>query len=500
METKPDEDAGGDWLRWHAAGRGRPLWVRVVVGGSLVVILVLGLGLLYVVWFVTGKPNVTVDYIPLVNRMSESPPPQADNAWSHYEEAFDAYIDPNDATRSLMETAKDALRMRPASMSLDQEQERTVRRWLQENEQAWQQFVAGSRIRYYQRSYDLLPADHSGQPWLWQIRATRLENLRRFGDLGVWRSRLAVKEGNLRAALEDCLALMRAGVHWQRCASLVEQLTGSALGSMAHEQMLQLIADPSVAAADLSWLQEQITEVYAGGFPLIRLESDRLCLLDTVQHVFTEGGRGGGHVIPRELARLFEMMGGDVSYWGPPPKGKLQYLRLSMAHVRRDEFLAKANDLYDRADQLTQMTPYQCRQAGIWNLERTVGSLDKRKYALIWWIFPAAERVSALTFGHRAMHEGTLIVLALRRWQCEKGNYPAELNMLVEGQYLRDVPLDPFRGGPPVYRRTGDGFLLYSPGLDFNDDGGKPGLDRTGRARLFAGDGDLVFWPPVYIP
>jgi hypothetical protein len=124
-------------------------------------------------------------------------------------------------------------------------------------------------------------------------------------------------------------------------------------------------------------------EIYAAGFMPIHLEGDRLGLLDTVQHVFTEGGRGQGHVIPRELARLVEMIGGSVGDWGPRPKGRLQYLRLSMAHVRRDEFLAKANELYDRADQLTQMTPYQCRQAGIRNLETTIESLDRRKYALI---------------------------------------------------------------------------------------------------------------------
>ncbi len=500
METKPDENGGGDLLCRRVGRRCRPLWVRVVIGGLLILTVVFTLCIFYVVWFVTGKPHVTVDYAPIVDRMSQPPIPQADNAWSHYERAFDAYTDPTDETRSLMEAAVDALRVRPASVSLDQEQERAVRDWLQENEGAWQQFVTGSRTRYYHRPYDLLPADHSGQPWLWQTRATRLENLRRFADLGVWRSRLAVKEGNSRTALEDCLALMRAGVHWQRRVTLVEQLTGSALGSMAHEQVLQIVANPSLSAADLSWLQEQMTEVYAGGFLLIHLESDRLCLLDTVQHVFTKGGRGGGHVIPRELARLFEMIGPDVSYWGPPPNGKLQYLRLSMAHVRRDEFLTKANELYDRADLLTRMTPYQGRQAGIRNLEKTIDSLDKRNYALIWWIFPAAERVSDLTFGHKALHEGTVVVLALRRWRLEKGSYPAELNMLVEEQYLRELPLDPFRDGPPVYRRTQEGFLLYSLGPNFTDEGGRPALDRTGRPRLFAGGGDLVFWPPAYVP
>jgi len=280
---------------------------------------------------------------------------------------------------------------------------------------------------------------------------------------------------------------------------LTEQLVGSATGSLAHEQVLQILADSSLSAADLAWLQEEMAQVYAGGFTPIHHEGDRICLLDTVQHVFTEGGWAEGHVIPRELSHLFGFWG-NVDYWGEPPKGRLQCLTLSMAHVGRDEFLAKAFELYDRADQVSQMTPYQCRRTGGPTLESMVESLDKRKYALIWLMFPAVERVSNLTFGHKALHDGTLVALALRRWHIEKGSYPPELAMLVEGRYISELPVDPFGDGPPIYRLTDDGFILYSLGLNFTDDGGKPALNKIGRPRLFAGGGDIVIWPPVYVP
>ena len=59
--------------------------------------------------------------------------------------------------------------------------------------------------------------------------------------------------------------------------------------------------------------------------------------------------------------------------------------------------------------------------------------------------------------------------------------------------YLAAVPIDPYSGRPLVYRRTGDGYLLYSVGLDGVDDGGQR-VDRT--AALREGTGDFFFDAP----
>jgi hypothetical protein len=65
--------------------------------GTGVLVVLLGL---YVVWFVTGKPMVKVDYLALLNQMDQPIVPEADNAWSHYEKALDAYTEPNEAIGS----------------------------------------------------------------------------------------------------------------------------------------------------------------------------------------------------------------------------------------------------------------------------------------------------------------------------------------------------------------------------------------------------------------
>jgi hypothetical protein len=63
-------------------------------------------------------------------------------------------------------------------------------------------------------------------------------------------------------------------------------------------------------------------------------------------------------------------------------------------------------------------------------------------------------------------------VLALELHRREEGQFPHDLSSV---QAAFDLPelLDPYTDFAPVYRRTGDGYLLYSIGTDGKDDGGK---------------------------
>jgi len=82
-----------------------------------------------------------------------------------------------------------------------------------------------------------------------------------------------------------------------------------------------------------------------------------------------------------------------------------------------------------------------------------------------------------------------LTVLALHRYQMERGQYPVDLKQLVDDGYLRQVPRDPYAPGPLSYARTDSGFILYSWGRDRKDDGGRRVTDTDNDV------GDAVFWP-----
>lgn len=93
-----------------------------------------------------------------------------------------------------------------------------------------------------------------------------------------------------------------------------------------------------------------------------------------------------------------------------------------------------------------------------------------------------------------------MVELALRQYQLAHDAWPDTLDELVP-QYLREVPTDPFdaEGRPLRYKRSGEGYLLYSVGYDGKDDGGRaPAMNEHGY-RFWLGDGDLrldVYFAP----
>jgi len=166
-----------------------------------------------------------------------------------------------------------------------------------------------------------------------------------------------------------------------------------------------------------------------------------------------------------------------------------------MVHARREDTVAKADELYDRLEHRAAMTPYQRRSAMTPSAEDFLHSLSYYRYSLLYVMCPAIDRATELGFRARTSHQATLTVLAVKRWLAQKGGYPATLNDLVSAGLLQELPSDPYSDKPLVYRATTDGFTLYSLGPNFEDDAGATGKDRDGHPKAWADDGDTVFWP-----
>jgi hypothetical protein len=83
---------------------------------------------------------------------------------------------------------------------------------------------------------------------------------------------------------------------------------------------------------------------------------------------------------------------------------------------------------------------------------------------------------SEAAFMKQAMVESIMLAnrtgLACRLYKSRTGRYPGTLDELVPG-LLAEVPIDPFTGKPMVYRREGEGFVVYSLGSNQKDDGGR---------------------------
>ncbi|OHB63038.1 MAG: hypothetical protein A2Y77_08045 [Planctomycetes bacterium RBG_13_62_9] len=474
----------------RAKRRCRPLWATALVRTAQGAGVLLALFIVYTAWFMAGSPTPTVDYIAVLNQMSRPEIVERDNAWPHYEKAIGLLVGPDDEVRQMNAFQR---RDRPQDRDfadLPQEARQAVEQWVQKNDSAWREFVAASATPYCQTRYACDP--NAREPWLMNVLLPHLSPIRSLATVGVWRSRVELQRGEVPQALDDCLAVARAALHWQHREALVEQLVGLALSQMAHEEILGILHGRSLSSAELMALQRKIAELYSAQYPLIDIEGERLTILDAIQRVFTDKGPGGGHLAPFAASSL-AVMGSHEDY--PEVVSAPLLTALSMVHAGRNDTAAKANWMFDQQVKRSRLSPYERRTSAIVDADQMLASLPKYRYAVIHMLAPALDRVAELRFRGKALHEATLTVLALQRYRADKGGYPASLDELTQAGYLNTLPADPYSKGPLVYKATRDGFTLYSFGADFDDDNGRPSTDRKGRPHLWEDEGDAVFWP-----
>ena len=83
----------------------------------------------------------------------------------------------------------------------------------------------------------------------------------------------------------------------------------------------------------------------------------------------------------------------------------------------------------------------------------------------------------AINAAHAAQDRGNInlavvqLSAALAVYRAENGSYPEKLDALVPA-VLPALPVDLFHGKSYIYRRDGEGYLLYSVGANGADDGG----------------------------
>jgi len=367
---------------------------------------------------------------------------------------------------------------------LSESDRRRILQWVEQNGTAWEQFVAGSRQPFCW--YEVKTQDE--RFGMLGIVLPQLSPLRGLSRVGIWRARIAAHQGDLRRALQECLVVARVARHLQgKGRFLIEQLVAVEMGAGAYKEMRHIIKDDRISPRHLADLQAHLEALYPQGYPAIDLEAERLFFLDILQRIFTEGGPGGGHLIPSEFTRL------AITICGRVPDDALKKSLFGMLHARRSETLAVGNRIYDHIIRRAKMSPYERRINGGATPSELVDRLSPVRFLVLRAFLPSFDMAGDMAFRGRAEYEATLTVLALRRWRLEKGAYPDSLNDLVAAGYLKRLPADPYGDGALRYRRCGDDFVLYSVGADFVDDGGVHRPDDPWARR--EGGSDHVFWP-----
>jgi len=464
----------------RAKKRCRPLW-RTALVRSLQVF-----GIIVLYFFVrfipllVGRPIISVNYVDWLNEFVQAGRDEADNARPYYEKAFGLYVEmPQWLSKSRAKWPTD---LNDVELNL-------LSNWLEDNKGAIETLRQGSRrsgcwSEYQSDETELSKAPLTTVSMVSAIVANAMEILpsyRRLAFALQWQIRYEANNGDIDKALSDSVALMRFGDHLLGHGLLIEQLVGIAIEALAHNAVFMLLDRIDVPADVLKSTQEKLDKQFGKQEPVISLEAEKVFWYDAIQRTFTDDGKGGGRMLARGMAYVV------TDDW----KENL-WRYVSFSYPDRQEVVVNIDKYFERFAEILAETPWELRDETIddqvWNEVHITPLMLKIQT-------PAHERVSQIAWRMKTGREALLTVLAVMRYEKEKGRYPASLDELVDAGNLKKLPMDPYSDGPLVYRRTDSGFLLYSFGMNLTDDGGELGLGSRGTPRMWADNGDWVFWP-----
>jgi type II secretory pathway pseudopilin PulG len=102
-------------------------------------------------------------------------------------------------------------------------------------------------------------------------------------------------------------------------------------------------------------------------------------------------------------------------------------------------------------------------------------------------LIPNVYKASQVTARNQNLINQARVACALERYRLANGSYPDALDALAPG-FIEKLPHDIINGGPLIYRKTDNSFVLYSIGWNEKDDGGIAAKTKEGQPDWDNGD------------
>ena len=164
--------------------------------------------------------------------------------------------------------------------------------------------------------------------------------------------------------------------------------------------------------------------------------------------------------------------------------------KMPRPNVDWDALLKRGNQMYEEVLAASRL-PFAMRQSQLKSMEKEYSKLGQRTSPgllggsflsrkertfrvgniLLNMYLPATLQAFDAESRIHTNFELTKVAIALAIYRSEHEKYPDSLNELVPA-IMESIPNDHYHGSPLLYRRTSEGFLLYSPGQNgINDQG-----------------------------
>jgi hypothetical protein len=465
--------------------RCRPLWQKAIFSVLKVVGIVFLLCMVRVGYMATGRPVISVDYTQWMNQKVRADRDESLNAYNDYQKAIESLSKefPPDIDKIYKYTRY---------------QEKTPADWqaieafLKTDSKTIEAFRLGASKPYYWNTYK--SPETSSKPGEFAAGVVselmpQCSGYKKIAQrMALFQIPLDIHQENIKQAVDDSIALYRFGQHISSQGVVIEQLVGVSLKAMAMSVIDDLSGQTDLSAEDLHCLQQIVEGDYDPNIAMMDWSLEKAFWYDQIQRSFTDDGNGGGR---------------------PMPTGTILAASDNMDFIKgfvagfpdRKEVTSRIDKCFEEFAAYRTKTPYK--------IHFSEKNKDQNVFLLIGKpsmqaVVPLMEAITAsavqktinISWRVRTGQAGLIATLSVLRFLKENGRFPENLEEVKEKGYLLKMPMDPFSDAPLMYRKTNDGFTLYSVGYNFTDDGGIMGKDSKGKPTLWNDkDGDAVFWP-----
>ncbi|MBL8889165.1 MAG: hypothetical protein JNL67_04255 [Planctomycetaceae bacterium] len=470
---------------------------RVKRVAILVCVLIVGSILTLVITFYQGKPQPSVDYVALLNQPAVEAPDE-EKAWAVYRDLWIKHGFSEGGKFDIMkfylrdEFRGDVRLLRPG----DGDQWQAATQELSGIEDLLEGFRMGGVRPYFGAPLKIDFADYAPKDFqaihprgtpdigktmqrdlLETMVATLLPHfqvMRHAARLLEMDTRWALEQGDLERATRNIEAMLGISVQAAEGKSLVCIFIGYAL----HHQALDTLAECLEAGNPFDEQQLERIQVAIAKVPvqdLFTIAGEQAMFMDVLQKTHTDNGSGDGRITADGIRFMEDVSAYTVGDYDSKKTWSFQkQLRRTMAPVSmlvlpsRKQLAEKATELYDRLEEFIRL---HADRAEVVKLEQELKTLPGG-YSLLQILFPAVLPVYDSTIRVQTHSNAMLAVVAVIRYQRQHGHLPKTLDELV-GEFLTEVPLDPLNRLPLRYQIKGEGFVIYSVGVNQTDDGGQ---------------------------
>lgn len=498
-------------LMRRAKKRCRPLWRTAVVRTFQAIGIMFGLFIVYCVYISLGVPTIRIDYVNRINQMARPVADESLNAAALYDKAMALYIEEpklevnhtydymyfehtidGNETYVMKKDLLDVIRGKRWIDELEERELNALKSWINSNQHCIEFYKQGSLKPYcwWERS---IKENES----LFHLLLPELSKMKDISRMIECNIRIKAEHGDIDGAFEDIIHIYRAGEHFKGPRTLVEQLVGIAIQSLAVNSAFEIISRKEVSPKQLERFHSNFQKSLDNAIYTVDFQIERFFFMDLIQRCYTDDGRGSGRMSPIGLKRYASDWDVDLlSITEDDWTFGLQYIGMSVISPNREKLSNMVDKYYDSFDEYAKLTPWQGKDADFLMDIDEWSRFKRLRYWPITYFIPAIKRLGMLYHRTKVTADALVTVIALKRFEQANDVYPETLSELVQAGFLKDVPADPFSSGVLAYKKQGDSFVLYSLGENLKDDGGQVYRNEKGKVRLWDGrGGDAVFWP-----